>query len=145
MSEDLGNELPDDLFHVLYEAEPEEMHGKAIVIVTVDSAGWGHPALLSYREVGARDRSTLLVVTFNGSTTTRNMRANGKLTVLFIDERMTYYVKGAAAEIPAHRIGASPNFATMSVAVTQVLRDMPGEGEEESFLTSGVTFRDTRT
>ena len=144
MSDDLGNELPDDLFHLLYEAEPDVMHGKAIVIITVDSNGFGHPALLSYREVGARDRSTMRVVTFNGTTTTNNMRANGKLTALFIDERMTYYVKGTATEIPAHRIGASPNFVTMDVAITQVLRDMPGEGEEESFLTSGVTFRDTR-
>jgi hypothetical protein len=144
MSEDIGNSLPDDLHHLLWEADPAEQHGKAIIITTVDAGGWAHPALLSYREVGARDRTTLRVVTFAGSTTTKNMRTNGKLTMMFIDERMTYYVKGTAKEVPAERTGASPHFATMDVAIHQILKDGPGAGEEGAFITSGVRFNESR-
>ena len=144
MSTDIGKELPGHLFHLLWDADPAEQHGKAIVISTVDDGGWAHPALLSYREVGARDRSTLRVVTFNGSTTTNNLRQNAKLTVIFIDEKMTYYVKGTAKEIPAARAGSSAHFATMDVAIHQILEDTPGAGEEGAFITSGVTFNENR-
>ena len=144
MSEDIGSELPDRLFHLLWDADPAEQHGKAIIISTVDRDGWAHPALLSYREVGARDRSTLRVVTFDGTTTTANIRENAKITLIFIDEKMTYYVKGTAKEIPAARAGSSTHFATMDVAIHQILEDAPGAGEEGAFITSGVTFNENR-
>ena len=144
MSEDLGKELPDDLFHLLHDADPSEQHGKAIVVSTIDPTGFAHPALLSYREVGARDRSTLRVVTFEGSTTTTNMRSNNKLTLIFIDEIMTYYVKGTTNEIPPERVGSSAHFATMDVAIHQILKDAPGASEEGAFITSGVRFNENR-
>ncbi len=140
MSEDLGSELPDDLFDALYTTDPEEQAGTAIVVATVDPEGWSHPALLSFQEVGARDRKTIRVVTFNGTRTTANLRENGKLTLIFVNESMVYYVKGTAKEIPAARAGHSPNFATMDMTITQVLADFPGEGEEEARITSGITF-----
>ena len=140
MSDDIGKELPDDLFDALWNEDVTGRRGRAILITTADSNGWPHPALLSFREVGARDRNTVRLVTFNGSTTTRNMRENGKVTVIFVDERMTYYVKGAAKEIPAHRVGAGPHFATMDVTITQVLRDFTGADEAGAHITSGITF-----
>ena len=97
-------------------------------------------ALISFREVGARDRKTVRVVTFDGTRTTTNLRENGKLTLIFIDQKMVYYVKGTVKEIPAARAGHSPNFATMDMTVTQVLADFPGEGEEAARITSGITF-----
>jgi hypothetical protein len=140
MSEDLGNQLPQDLFDTLYIADPKAQGGTAIVVSTVDAEGWSHPALLSFREVGARDRETIRVVTFNGTGTTTNMRENGKLTLIFIDPTMVYYVKGTAKEIPAAQAGHSNNFATMDVSITSVLADFPGEGEESARITSGITF-----
>ncbi len=80
------------------------------------------------------------MVTFNGTRTTANLRENGKLTLIFVNESMVYYVKGIAKEIPAARAGHSANFATMDVTITQVLADFPGEGEEEARITSGITF-----
>ena len=141
MSVDLGNRLPDDLYSQLSEVEPSELGGKAIPICTVDEDGYAHPALLSYGEVGARDRSTIRVITFEGTKTTSNLRKNGKLTLLFIDETMTYYVKGTAREVPAQRAGGGPGHAYMDIAVTHVLSDAPGAGEEGARITSGVMFK----
>ena len=70
MSRALGNELPDDLFHALWSEDAGRQTGKVIVVSTVDAEGWAHPALLSYREVGARDRTSLRVVTYAESRTT---------------------------------------------------------------------------
>jgi hypothetical protein len=139
VSKEIRNRLPDSLYASLRAAADQS--GRAIVISTVDDNGWPHPALLSYREVSAPDPTTLQVVTFDGTHTTANMRSNGKLTLIFVDERMTYYVKGSATEIPSEP-GAS--FATMTVAVEQVLEDAPGDGEEGTSITSGITFDETR-
>ena len=56
MSDDVGRELPDDLFDALWYEDVTVERGKAILITTADANGWPHPALLSFREVGARDR-----------------------------------------------------------------------------------------
>ncbi len=140
MSEDIGNELPDDLFDALWNEDASGERGRAILIATVDVNGWPHPALLSFREVGARDRRTIRLVTHSGSTTTRNMRDNGKVTVVFVDERMTYYVKGEAKEVPAHLAGAGPDFAVMDARITQALRDAAGSDEAGAYITCGITF-----
>lgn len=141
MSDDVGKELPDDLFDALWSEDVSAERGRAILILTADADGWPHPALLSFREVGARDRETIRVVTYAGSTTTRNMRENGVITLAFVDERMTYYVKARTKEVPAHLAGASPHFAVMDAKITHILRDAPGADEEGAYVTSGVTFR----
>ena len=140
MSDDIGRELPPDLFDTLWNEDVTTERGRAILIITTDANGWPHPALLSFREVGARDPNTIRVVTYNGSTTTRNMRDNGMITIAFVDERMTYYVKGTAKEIPPHLVGSSEYFATMDVQITQILKDFTGEDEEGAYITSGITF-----
>ena len=140
MSDDIGRELPPDLFDALWNEDVTTERGRAILIITTDANGWPHPALLSFREVGARDASTIRVITYNGSTTTRNMRDNGMITIAFVDERMTYYVKGTAKEIPPHLVGSSEYFATMDVQITQILKDFTGEDEEGAYITSGITF-----
>ncbi len=139
MSIDVGKELPQDLFDALSNKEPANQVGKAIVVSTVDSLGWSHPALLSYREVSARVRDTIRLVTYSDSNTTANMRDNGKVTLVFIDDRMNYYVKGTASEVRAER---AEGFATMDLAIHHILADSPGADEAGSFITSGITYRD---
>ena len=95
MSTDLGDQLPSDLLAKL-SAPMSPSGGTAIPICTIDPNGWPHPALLSANEVSAPNNTSLVVATFDGTTTTRNLRANGKLTLVFVDDSMTYYVKGTA-------------------------------------------------
>ncbi|MCI0821363.1 MAG: pyridoxamine 5'-phosphate oxidase family protein [Chloroflexi bacterium] len=139
MSKELGNELPDDLYRALSAGVAGAAAGTAIVVSTIDAEGWAHPALLSSGEVTARDRHTLRTVTYADSHTTANMRANGKVTLIFVDERMTYYVKGTAAEAPSPA-GTPEGFATMDVTVHQVLADAAGPSEGSATITSGITF-----
>ena len=139
MSTELGNELPDDLYRALSAEAAGAASGTAIVVSTIDAEGWAHPALLSSGEVTARDRHTLRTVTYADSHTTANMRANGKVTLIFVDERMTYYVKGTAAEAPSPA-GTPADLATMDVTVHQVLADSAGPGEGGATITSGITF-----
>ncbi|MCH8848798.1 MAG: pyridoxamine 5'-phosphate oxidase family protein [Chloroflexi bacterium] len=139
MSKELGNELPDDLYRALSAGAAGAAAGTAIVVSTIDAEGWAHPALLSAGEVSARDRHTLRTVTYADSRTTANMRANGKVTLIFVDERMTYYVKGTAAEAPSPA-GTPEGFATMDVTVHQVLADAAGPSEGSATITSGITF-----
>ena len=139
MSKELGNELPDDLYDALRIEGASERSGTAIVVSTVDDGGWAHPALLSYAEVTARGRSTLRTVTYADSHTTANMRANGKITLIFVDDRMTYYVKGTATEVPSGT-GTPAQLATMDVKVHSVLADSAGPDEGGATITSGITF-----
>jgi hypothetical protein len=131
MSTDLGDQLPDDLYALLTRGPSQAPSGTAIPICTADADGWPHPALLSANEVSASDRSTLSVVTFGGSTTTRNLRANGKITLIFIDETMIYYVKGIA----------TPGETSSAVAITHVLADAPGPSEQGAKILSGINFQ----
>ena len=145
MSTELGSELPDDLYRALSAGAADAAGGTAIVVSTIDAEGWAHPALLSAGEVTARDRRTLRTLTYADSRTTANMRANGKVTLIFVDDHMTYYVKGTAAEVPSHArtpegAGTPAAFATMDVSVHQVLADAAGAGEGNATITSGITF-----
>ena len=140
MSKELGNELPDDLFNAIRSGVAGARSGAAVVVSTVDAEGWAHPALLSYAEVTASGRSSLRTVTYADSRTTANMRANGKITLIFVDDRMAYYVKGSATEVSS-RTDTPAGFATMDVTVHAVLADAPGPGEGGAAITSGITFR----
>ena len=141
MSTELGSELPDDLYEALRNDGASVRSGTAVVVATVDAEGWAHPALLSYAEVSARGRTTLRTVTYADSHTTANMRANGKITLIFVDDRMTYYVKGTATEV-ASGTGTPAQLATMDVEVHSVLADAAGPDEGGATITSGITFSD---
>lgn len=143
MSRELGSELPDDLYDALRRGDAGGRAGTAIVLTTVDADGWAHPALLSFREVGARDRSTIRLITYAESRTTANMRANGKVTLIFVDEHMTYYVKGTAAETAPEGpegTGGLGATAAMDVRVHSVLADSAGADEGGATITSGIVF-----
>ena len=140
MSRELGGDLPDDLYDALRDGGAGTASGTAIVVLTVDPDGWAHPALLSFGEVTARDRGTIRTTTYAESRTTGNMRANGRVTLVFVDDRMTYYVKGAAAEVPSERAGRPAQLVTMDVKVRTVLSDSAGPEEGGAAITSGITF-----
>jgi hypothetical protein len=133
--------LPDDLCRKLAGGDLEACAGKAILVCTVDSNGWPHPAMLSYFEVVARDAGTLRLATYKDSTTTGNMRRNGRLTVLIIDERMAYYIKGTAREL-SREMACSPHNSKIDVHIEEVLADTANEEFEPGvYVASGVTYK----
>lgn len=137
----IGTELDDDLYVRLSGADLEQVADKVIQIVTVDEAGWPHPAILSYFEVVAKDRRNIRLAAYADSTTTANMRRTGKLTLLVIDERVVYYVKGTVEELGRH-MACAPENAKLNMRVERVLTDLPdARFEPDACIASGVTYR----
>ena len=97
----ISHELPDDLYSRLNGREIEKYLNHAVLLYTVDGSGWPHPSLLSYFEVGAKDRKNLRLATYNTSNTTENMRRNGIVTLSIFDLRVAYAIKGRAQEMAA--------------------------------------------
>ena len=136
MSQVLGTKLTEELFHRLKGDAMASKTDKAIVVVTVDEAGWAHPAMLSYYEVVAKDRSTIDLAIGKTSTTAKNLRRTGKITLLITDSDMNYYVKGTGRELRESMEGV-PFMSLFRVAVERLLEDL----EPDSVITSGVTFQ----
>ena len=138
MSQIVGKQLTEELFHRLKGDSMASKTDKAIVIVTVDEAGWPHPAMLSYYEVVAKDRSTIDLAIGKSSVTAKNLRRAGKIALLITDSDVNYYVKGTAREIRASMEDA-PVMSLFRVAVEHLLEDL----DPDAVITSGVTFERT--
>ena len=135
MSQLLGRELPEELFNHLKGENIASKMGKAIVIVTVDEMGWAHPAMLSYYEVVAKDRSRIDLAVAKTSTTAKNLRRTGKITLLITDSDINYYLKGNTREVKETMAGV-PFMSLFRVELAQLLEDQ----EPDAVITSGVTF-----
>lgn len=139
MSTDLGNQIPHPLMDALSEEDVTVERGRAILVMTSDESGRAHPALLSYREVGVKSDSRLRVVVYDGTSTTKNLRARQNITLAFVDERFSYYVKGTATAASLNATGDA-RLAYFDVVVEQVLEDAPGADEGGAYITSGIEF-----
>jgi len=137
----VSNELPDDLYRRLAANDLEACAEKVVLICTVDANGWPHPAMLSYFEVIAKDRRNIRLATYKNSKTTENMRRNGKLTILVIDERVAYYIKGHAEELEG-AMNCSPHNSKLNLRVEQVLADDADQQFEAGmYVVSGITYK----
>ncbi len=135
MSRLLGKVLTEDLLDRLNGGDLGSKGGKAIVIVTVDEQGWSHPAMLSYYEVVAKDRSKIDLAIGKSSTTAKNLRRTGKITILVTDNGVNYYLKGEAREI-RESMEAASFMSLFRVEMGQILEDQ----EPDASITSGVTY-----
>ncbi len=141
MSKFVGNRLPEDLCQRLAGNNLQACAEKAILLCTVDAHGRPHPAILSYFEVIAKDGGNVRLATYKDSTTTNNIRRNGKLTILILDERIAYYIKGTVEEL-AGEMRCSPANSKLNLRVEQVLADEANEEFEPGvYITSGVTYK----
>lgn len=141
MSKPIGDKLPEDLYRRLTGADLSDCAEKAILVCTVDPQGLPHPAILSYFEVVARDMNTLRLATYSNSSTTNNMRRNGKLAIVIIDERLAYYIKGTVQELTSE-MSCSPHNSKLEFRIQQVLADEANEEFEPGvYITSGITYK----
>jgi hypothetical protein len=136
----VGSDLPPDLQQRLSGRDLEPLATLAIPIVTVDDDERAHPALLSYFEVAAKDAAHVRIAVWSTSSTSRNLRERGRVTLLVLDERVAYYVKARATELtPSMR--CTPWNAAFDCRVEQVLADEADrEREGGVYLTGGVTY-----
>ena len=136
MSQLLGKELPAPLLMRLSGGEIEAHEGKIIPIVTIDDAGWPHPALLSYYEIAAKDASTLDMALWKESSTSKNLRQAGKVTLMVSDNGVNFYLKGSVRQLHYEMPGAAP-VSRFRVTLEQVIEDQEPNAE----ITTGLTYR----
>jgi hypothetical protein len=136
MSQLLGKELTETLVKRLSAEDVSPYEGKIIPIFTVDGAGWPHPALLSHYEVVAKNPSTIDMALWKDSSTAKNLRQTGKVTLMITDKGLNYYIKGTVEELESQMAGA-PQVSRFRVTAEQVLEDQEPNAE----ITSGLTYR----
>ena len=136
MSTLLGKELPAALLQRLSGGEIAVHEGKIIPIFTIDESGWAHPALLSYYEIAAKDASTLDMALWKDSSTSKNLRQAGKVTLMVSDQGVNYYLKGSVRQLHYEMPGAAP-VSRFRVTLEQIIEDQEPNAE----ITTGLTYR----
>ena len=139
MSVRLGPKLPEDLFDRMNGEHLDQHLNKVVLLITVDEGGWPYGAILSYLEVIAPDRGTLRLAPWNNSTTTANLRRNGKVTLLVVEEGMAYYIQGTATELRREMEGF-PGMAKVNVQIESILQDNALDYEGSARITTGIRF-----
>jgi len=135
MSKLLGKVINEELLGRLSGKDIGSQEGKAIIIVTVDEQGWAHPAVFSYYEIVAKSEGRIDIAVGKTSTTGKNLKRTGKITLLVTDAGVNYYIKGDARET-RESLGAVPFMSLFRVEVVQLLEDQ----EPGASITSGLTF-----
>jgi|SRR5215475_3071719 len=136
MSRLLGKELPAPLLQRLSGAEIESHEGQIIPIFTIDETGWAHPALLSYYEIVAKNSATLDMALWKDSSTAKNLRRAGKVTLMISDKGVNFYLKGGVRELDYEMPKAGP-VSRFRVTLEQVIEDQEPNAE----ITAGLTYR----
>jgi len=135
MSRLLGKELTQALFDRLAAEDASVYEGKIIPIFTPGDDGWPHPALLSYYEVVAKERSLLEMALWKESSTAANLRRAGKVTIMITDRGVNCYLKGNVTELEREMSGA-PQVSRFRVTIESLLEDQEPNAE----ITSGMTY-----
>lgn len=144
MSVSLGAELPADLLERLQGASAGAWADVALLITTTDRLRRPHAAMLSYDEIAALDARTLRVATYDGSTTSDNLRLRGALTLMLVVPGAVHYVKTYAREIEGGLAG-HPGLALFEAEVEDVLVDRVDPAYEGAVeIVTGITVRRER-
>ena len=128
MARFVSDSLPDDALALLRPGNLAAKQGRVVQIITVDEEGWANAGMLGYADVIAKD----------------DLRRNGRITLLVIDEDMAYYVKGQATEVEVsgdvltdvNDGGGHSALAYFHIAVQGVLEDRIPTAK----VLGGVTF-----
>jgi hypothetical protein len=139
MSKRLEPILPDHLFHLLNGEHLREQLNKVVLLITLDEKGWPYAAMLSYLEVIALDRANLRLAPWNNSTTTANIRRNGKVTLLVVEEGLADYIQGTATELCRDLEGFA-GMAKINVRIESLLEDKALDYEGAARISTGVRF-----
>jgi hypothetical protein len=131
--------LPDRLLPVFDGSLAEAHRGKVFLLITVDERGYPYVAMMSLLELVALDRQNLRLAPWTSSTTTANMRRNGKVTLIAVDTEMAYYIQGTASELSAELPGFA-GMAKINIRIDAVLEDKALDYEGAARVATGIRF-----
>lgn len=136
MSRSLGPALPPGLLALLSQTSLPSLLGRALPFVTTSADGSPHPMLCSYLEVLAVDARTLRLAIGARSRSARNLAERQVGTLLLVEPERTVYIKGRA-DGPPRQVG---RLARFTLAIEDVLEDLPEEAEGQVKIVSGITY-----
>ncbi len=99
MARFVSDSLPDDALALLRPGNLAEKQNRVVQIITTDEEGWGNAGMLGYADIIAKDARNLDLATWGDGECAADLRRNGRITLLVIDDDMAYYVKGRAREV----------------------------------------------
>ncbi|HEY7679864.1 MAG TPA: pyridoxamine 5'-phosphate oxidase family protein [Terriglobia bacterium] len=139
MSKRLEPVLPERVFQLLNAEQLDRHLSKVLLLITLDEKGWPYVAMLSHLEVVAVDRRNIRLAPWNNSTTTANLRRNGKSTLIVVDEAMAYYIQGTASEL-SRDLDGFPGMAKINLRIESILEDKALDYEGAARVTTGIRF-----
>lgn len=144
MARSLGSVLPEALL-TRFSPDATPPPGRVVVIVTVDTAGLPHPALLADAEVVALHARALRLAVQPNSRTAANLREPGVVSLALPEPEGVHYVKLRVRDAytssgGSRRAEPGGEFACFEAEVIDVLADEPHSGEMGAFLQAGLRF-----
>ena len=136
MSKFVGDQLNDALLSRLGIDRALECADRAFVLCTIDEHGWAHPAMASSLELVARDRTNVRIALGTRSRTVRNLQADGRLTLIVVDDASAHYIKGDV-RLLAPTLAARTDHSKFNLRVDSVLEDIAAD-YEHARITSGI-------
>jgi len=130
----LGNTLPPPLLERLQAGAAYRGGGLGAVVISVDNVGLPHCAVANCAV--AAGAAAVYVPLGAGSSSERNLRRDGRCTLLLAGPGWLYYVKGSAT-VARERLACFPAESAVRVAVSAVYSD----SEEYFSVVSGLTYR----
>jgi hypothetical protein len=131
--------LPEPLAPMFDGSSLDEHLNKVFLLITIDERGYPYVAMLSLLELTCTDRANIRLAPWNNSTTTANMRRDGKVTLVVIDTEMAYYIQGTATEL-AHELPGFPGMAKINIRIDAVLQDKALDYEGAARVSTGIRF-----
>jgi len=139
MSKRLPPVLSDRVFDLLNGLQLEEHLNKVLLLITRDEAGWPYVAMLSFLEAIAPDRGNIRIAPFTNSTTTANLRRDGKVTLILVDQELACYIQATAEEL-SRELPGFPGMARINLRIESILEDQALEYEGAARVTAGIQF-----
>lgn len=139
MSKRLEPLLPERLVPMFDASQLDTHLNKVFLLITIDERGYPYVAMLSLLELLAIDRGNLRLAPWSNSTTTANMRRNGKVNLIVVDTEMAYYIQGTATEL-APELPGFPGMAKINIRIDSLLEDKALDYEGTARVSTGIRF-----
>jgi hypothetical protein len=139
MSKRLEPVLPERVYQLLGGEQLDQHLNKVLLLITLDKNRFPYVAMLSLLEVIAADRQNIRMAPWNNSTTTANLRRDGKVTLIVVDEGMACYIQGTASEL-SRDLEGFPGMAKINLRIQSILEDKALDYEGAARVTTGIRF-----
>jgi hypothetical protein len=136
MPRSLGRALPAVLQPLFDGQNLHSKVGETFLLLTTDTDGWPHMAMLSVGELLAVDSERLEAALWLHSTATRNLEHTARGLLAIVADGAGYYVRLTARRLDDLDLGAQGRLARFELAIEDVQEDRVDYAK----LTSGIRF-----